>query len=226
MRFYAKIILSILLFSVQISVINCTRARSFAYEDTLLREVESMVKNNNSFKLALAIRESSNNYCAWHKGGALGKYQFMPRTLKGLGLGDFTLKQFIQTPSCFSPKLQEYALNLKINDDIRILSDFKGINYLEKYIGKEFLGTKITLAGILAAAHLGGVYGTIKFLDSSGKYNPSDSNKTTIGKYLVEFSKYNYNNNVLCELKKVKIEGISHSLKERYMSSLHLLTLS
>jgi len=54
---------------------------------------------------------------------------------------------------------------------------------LTKYIGQNVNGTPITRDGIVAMAHLGGFAGAKKFLESGGKYNPADSNGTTLSAY-------------------------------------------
>ena len=54
---------------------------------------------------------------------------------------------------------------------------------LDRYIGQTVGGVPITQDGIRAMAHLGGIGGAAKFLNSGGTVNPADSNGTSLAKY-------------------------------------------
>lgn len=54
---------------------------------------------------------------------------------------------------------------------------------LSSYVGQNVGGVLITQDGIRAMAHLGGMGGASKFLKTGGKYNPADSNGTTLSSY-------------------------------------------
>jgi murein DD-endopeptidase MepM/ murein hydrolase activator NlpD len=83
----------------------------------------------SSLKDAFAAQESNNNYKAYNPdSGAMGKYQIMPSTLKGLGF-NVTKEQYLN-----SPELQEQAytalfdeLNTRYNgDQQKIAADYYG----------------------------------------------------------------------------------------------------
>ena len=154
-------------------------------------------KVNEEFIQALAHQESSGRLNVINHIGAMGLWQFNYSTLKDLGMGHITTSKFRLNPSVFDESIQRNALSLKIRKDIYLLKTqwwrkSNSVDYISKYVGKEIDGVKITLAGILAAAHLGGSGGVIKFFDSKGSYNPSDLYNTSIKNYLVKFSKYDY----------------------------------
>jgi len=73
------------------------------------------------------------------------------------------------------------------NKDIQIAAEnwhFKDIenfikrNKLDRYIGKTINGVRVTMGGMIAAAHLGGQTGLKEHLASNGRYNPSDGHRT------------------------------------------------
>ena len=65
----------------------------------------------------------------------------------------------------------------------------------DKYIGTNILDIPVTQSGLIAVAHLGGKEGMKKFLESGGKYNPADSNGTTLSNYLDKFKDSSNENN-------------------------------
>ena len=153
-------------------------------------------RDNVDFYEALAFKESTNNPEATNNEGAIGKYQILERTLKGLGYGWVTLETFRKDPNIFPEQLQLEALNSKIIGDIKLLQyqwfrKDSSINYLS-YVGDSINGVKITLAGLIASCHIGGTMGTIRWIDSKGVKNPGDTNRSTIGAYMKEFSQYNF----------------------------------
>ena len=153
-------------------------------------------RDNVDFYEALGFKESTNNPEATNKEGAIGKYQILERTLKGLGYGWVTLETFRKDPSIFPEQLQLEALNAKIIGDIKLLQyqwfrKDSSINYLS-YVGDSINGVKITLSGLIASCHIGGTMGTIRWIDSKGLRNPGDTNRSTIGAYMKEFSQYNF----------------------------------
>ncbi|WP_428743184.1 hypothetical protein [Tenacibaculum sp.] len=179
------------------------------------------------------MKESSMDSTCVNIIGAIGTWQFMEYTLKDFGY-DITAKNFQNNPEIFTQKEQREALRKKINFDIKELQDqwFRknDLNYIEKYVGKSFLDIDtVSIAGILAACHLGGVYGTIKFFDTCGEYNPSDALGTSIYTYLKYFSKYKYSINVINEIQCLKpleedFKNITLLLNQSkwYMENFHL----
>jgi len=110
--------------------------------------------------------------------GAMGRWQLMDCALKDIGYKG-TTRQFLN-----SRKIQKECV-------IRLLERNKQIlayNNLTKYIGKTIRGVKITLSGMLAASHLGGVGGVKNFILTGD--NATDGNATIKG-YLHKFENFN-----------------------------------
>lgn len=103
----------------------------YKFDNGSWNESFSSVGNTTASKLSSAIanQESNGNYAAINKdSGALGKYQMMPATIKGLGY-NVTPQQFVS-----NPKLQEEAhgklmaeLDNRYKGDVdKILADYYG----------------------------------------------------------------------------------------------------
>ena len=58
---------------------------------------------------------------------------------------------------------------------------------LSEYVGRDIGGVKITREGIVAMAHLGGVQGARRFLESDGRVNPADELGTRLSDYASRF---------------------------------------
>ncbi|UNY40281.1 structural protein [Paracoccus phage vB_PmaP_KLEP18-1] len=54
---------------------------------------------------------------------------------------------------------------------------------LDRYVGQTVGGVPITQDAIRAMAHLGGIGGAARFLESGGEYNPADANGTSLADY-------------------------------------------
>ena len=54
---------------------------------------------------------------------------------------------------------------------------------LDRFIGQQIGGIPITQDAIRAMAHLGGIGGAARFLESGGQYNPADANGTSLADY-------------------------------------------
>ncbi|MBN9453860.1 MAG: hypothetical protein J0I42_18125 [Bosea sp.] len=85
------------------------------------------------------------------------------------------------TPQQFmnSPELQQRAEAWHVND---IRSNIKA-NGFDQLIGQRIRGVPITEEGLIAVAHLGGVNGMKKFVETQGGYNPTDANGTSLFDY-------------------------------------------
>lgn len=134
------------------------------------------------FRNALAQSESGGRYGIVNSEGYAGKYQFGDDRLtdfrRATGL-DFTMNDFVA-----SPELQEAAYNWHIADiDQRIASEG-----LTEFIGQEVGGVPITQNALRSMAHLGGFGGMSEFLKSGGRYNPADSNGTSLSDYGTRFA--------------------------------------
>lgn len=130
----------------------------------------------------IGMSESSGRVDVVNQIGAIGKYQFMPRTLEDFGLF-LEADEFLEDPSLFPEVAQDSIMleHLKRNEQ-----------YLQEIIGQHEgdtleCGTIVTRAGILAAAHLAGCYGVERYFKEG--YNPQDINGTSILTYLNKFQK-------------------------------------
>jgi hypothetical protein len=134
------------------------------------------------FKQHLGLIESSNRYNVINEIGCMGKYQISPATMIDLGY-NITPEQFKANPAIFPPSMQDRVLNELIKHNETSLKHYY------KYIGQTIRGVRITKAGLIGAAHLGGIGGVKKFLTSN--HNATDRNGASIQSYLQEFSNYN-----------------------------------
>jgi len=78
-----------------------------------------------------------------------------------------------------SPQLQKQAESWHFGN----IDDFIQTNGYDKMIGQSINGVPITVDGMRAVAHLGGNGGLRKFIETGGKYNPSDANGTSLMDY-------------------------------------------
>lgn len=137
------------------------------------------------------------NYGSENKAGYLGRYQFGSAAAKDAGfyipaqgenLGsnewkgtfrippyqDMTAQQFLN-----NPQAQETAFGLHVQN-LQRQFDVTG---LDKYYGQEVGGVPLNPVTMMAMAHLGGVSGLTKFIQSDGRWNPADANGTHISDY-------------------------------------------
>jgi len=136
---------------------------------------------DKNFKTSMKKSESSGNYMVVNQEGYMGAYQFGNARLtdfKNATGKNFTKQEFLE-----SQELQDEVFDWHTNDIVSYVNS-KG---LDKYIGTEINGVLVTLNGLVAVAHLGGKSGMSKFLKTNGKYNPADSNGTTLTNYLNKF---------------------------------------
>jgi hypothetical protein len=131
----------------------------------------------------LGLIESSNDWKIVNPFGAMGKFQFLQTTLEMLGYNGITPDKFRVDPNIFPEKVQEQALEDLIQYNERCLRNFT------QYIGQVINGVHITKAGLIAASHLAGPGGVIKFL--TGVHNAKDKNGSSVQRYLTEFQSYN-----------------------------------
>lgn len=136
------------------------------------------------FLLALAIRESANNWKSINSYNYIGKYQFGIAALKEVGLGHITPRKFKENPHIFNEELQDVAAKALMQRNEYYLRDVMWM------IGKTIGGIEITKSGLLAAAHLGGAGGVKSFLKSQGKKDFKDGYGTPISSYLKKFAEF------------------------------------
>lgn len=135
-----------------------------------------------TFREALGQSESGGRYGVVNKEGFSGKYQWgLPRLQdynEAMGT-EYSMEDFLSNPA-----LQEDAQAWHENDVMDYVLD-KGLDY---YLGKNIGGVTMTPEAMIAMAHLGGRKGMRLFLESGGKYNPQDSNETSLLDYANKFS--------------------------------------
>lgn len=155
-------------------------------------------KGFGNFARDLRRRESGNDYKIVNPYGYLGAYQFGMARLCDLGY-----TERIPNTSGFSNKVfrwksgfsKSYFLsNSDFQDKVfkeHVLRLIKQINYglPSQYIGGQVRGIKITLSGLVAGAHLGGLGGIRRFL----KYGQTseDAFGTSVSDYIKKFAGYN-----------------------------------
>ncbi len=151
-------------------------------------------KSYLGFKDALGFKESRGNYFSVNDFGYLGKYQFGKETLKLIGI--YTPNQFL-----YNPELQEKAFLANAQRNKWVLR-----KDIDRFVGKNINGIKVTESGILAAAHLAGP-GSVKiFLRSYGRNGFSDAYGTSLSYYMKRFS--GYDTSEIIPNKKAKVSNI------------------
>lgn len=136
------------------------------------------------FMDALINSESGGNWNALNSEGYGGRLQFGDARLAdaaraGIIPAGVTGAAFSQ----MSPE-QQQAVEAWHFNDIDQQAERLGIN---KYLGQTIAGVPINQNSIRSMAHLGGIGGVKKFVESGGQYNPSDSNGTSLSNYGTRF---------------------------------------
>ena len=128
--------------------------------------------------------ESDDNHQVVNRYGMMGKYQFSPTTLKGLGF-NVTKEQFLSDPD-----LQDEAMIKLIQNNKRELRPV-----IRQFSGTVVNGVYVTESGIIAGAHLVGTGGVLSFFypDKYG-HNTVDGNGTPVELYMKRFAGYNLKN--------------------------------
>jgi len=133
------------------------------------------------FKSILAQKESFNNPNITSKNGYYrGLYQFGKSACKDIK---------VDYDSLFIPRCSDTALVRYMKYNYVLLKDY------QKYIGDTISGVNITMAGLLAAAHLKGHIWVKRWIKSNGEINSKDLNGTSVRDYMklmenVELIKY------------------------------------
>jgi hypothetical protein len=128
---------------------------------------------------SLARTESGGDYGVVNSEGFTGKYQFGQPRLDDFNRVNGTSYTTAQLRE--NPQLQEQVQNWHVKD----ITDHIRSNGLDQYIGQDVNGDGVpeSLGGMVAMAHLGGTAGMQRFLESGGRYNPADSNGTSLADY-------------------------------------------
>lgn len=136
-----------------------------------------------AFRNALAMSESGGRYDVVNSEGYAGKYQFGADRLADYSAATgrpISMAEFVANPS-----LQEDVYSWHEAD----IDQFIRERGLDRYLGQNVGGVTITLDGLRSMAHLGGKGGMAKFLETGGRYNPADSNGTSLSDYGAKFGK-------------------------------------
>lgn len=141
--------------------------------------------SSGAFPASLIETESGGNWNALNDEqgaggrGHGGRLQFGHARLQDAAnagvIPAMTPQQFAQQP----PEVQQSVENWHFAD-IDQQADRMGLN---NFVGQEVGGVPITQDGIRAMAHLGGIGGAKRFLESGGASNPSDSFGTSLRDY-------------------------------------------
>lgn len=120
--------------------------------------------------------ESGGNHKVVNQYGMMGKYQFSPTTVRGLGFR-LSKNEFLS-----NPHVQDTVMLAYMKANHRDLQYF-----IDRYEGKTIKGVKITRASILAGAHFAGSGGVRAFLTNSSYTGTVDGNGTTLRYYMSKF---------------------------------------
>ena len=143
-----------------------------------VNELEKNVIEYVRFREDLALSESGGNIDIVNRIGARYKYQFMPKTMEKLGGNPYE-------------RIPEKHQDMIFNDWALLIVE-RLSDEIDMYEGTYIFDTiPVTKAGIIATAHLGGIYGTKKFLNSCGEYNPDDGH-TKLSDYMYKFKDYDF----------------------------------
>ena len=160
-----------------------------------------MLKTLEDFYNDLGIRESGGDYSVINPWGFVGKYQMGESAMVDAGYyvkpsrnynndwtGNFTGKDGVYSLNDFrkNKQAQENAQKAFKKAQWRQLK----VLGLDKYVGSEINGVKVTQSGLLAAAHLKGPGGVQEYLHSSGKSVPKDKLGTSVEHYMSKFGGY------------------------------------
>lgn len=141
---------------------------------------EGAAASSGQFPASLIQSESGGNWSALNSEGYGGRLQFGKDRLAdaaraGVIPAGMTGAQFSQLP----PE-QQQAVESWHFADIDQQAQRMG---LDKFVGQNVGGVNVTQDAIRGMAHLGGIGGAAKFLQSGGQYNPADSNGTSLRDY-------------------------------------------
>ncbi|WP_374470740.1 calcium-binding protein [Phenylobacterium sp.] len=153
---------------------------------------------------ALGQNESGNNYAFVSSVGYLGRFQFGEEALQAVGfyrgndgtpqidfIGGWTEKaasygvydkaSFLASPAAQDAAQQAWFEN--IHSDLQKLD-------LVKYVGQWVDGGQVTMSGLIAGAHLVGVWNLKDYLATNGGMNMRDPYGTPVSEYVKKFAGY------------------------------------
>ncbi|MBB4266289.1 hypothetical protein [Roseospira visakhapatnamensis] len=151
-----------------------------------------------SLRDGLRATESGGNPAALRSDTkSAGLYQHTPARLQDLGVysgdgawnGGFTIPGFpkVRTLADYlaNPDAQEAVQTLHETDILRQI-DTLGLG---QYRGQTVGGVPINDNALVTMAHLGGMGGLRKFLETDGRYNPADANGTRLSDFGLKFGR-------------------------------------
>jgi Ca2+-binding RTX toxin-like protein len=157
----------------------------------------------SDFLTSVGQVESGNNYSFVSWPGYLGRYQFGEEALKAVGFYngdntsaiDFTgswsasaAAYGVADKASFlaSPAAQDAAMSLWVN---KIVADLDTLG-LRQYDGHVIKGVELTTSGLIAGAHLVGVWNLQSYLQSGGAVDPVDPNGEPVSDYIRRFNDF------------------------------------
>lgn len=166
--------------------------------------IQMTVGTYSNFLAALGQNESGNNYGFVSSLGYLGRFQFGEEALKAVGfyqgddgtgaidfIGSWTPKAaafgvwdkatFLQSPAAQDAAAQGWFA--EINANVNALG-------LHAYDDKWVNGIHVTPSGLLAGAHLVGVWALKAFLESGGQTDTRDGYGTPVSEYVHRFGDF------------------------------------
>lgn len=157
---------------VMLATKNKTEVESYQVLQSKLTPLELYMRD-------IGYRESGGNHTVTNRFGMLGLYQFSMPTLKSLG---------------YSRSAAEFLQNKHLQDTMMVKylsSNYKTLKpYIKRYNNKTIKGVRVTTAGVLAAAHLGGPGSVINWFTSDDYEGRTDANGTSVRQYMILFGKH------------------------------------
>ena len=184
--------------------------------------VSAQGNDYEAFLNKLGYIESRNDYTVVNEYGYMGRWQLGMESLEDIGFVDsagnwtelansfgvYSKQDFLNTPAA-----QDYAIRLydkKVWAYIQYLGD-------DKYIGTQFQGITVTLSGLIAAAHLVGVYGVHEMFMTGEVTTDVLGNKCTY--YLENLAGYDIAGFLGADLSKYVVTALK---KAKIMSKVNL----
>lgn len=133
--------------------------------------------------------ESGGNFGAANDEGYMGRSQFGDERLadytRAKGGAPLTASDIkVNKGDSDAVKQQKIKLQKDIEKwHFADINSFIDSNDLTRFEGQTIGGVEMTRSGMIAMAHLGGSGGMKRFLESGGKYDPEDSNGTSLSDY-------------------------------------------
>lgn len=175
-----KFTFSLILLSLPLSIFSYEVPCIKTYTPVIVEKVRPVYSAGvKGFLKKMALLESTNVDTIVSNLGYLGKYQFSPRTIKGLGF-NVTKEAFLHDAD-----LQDSVAVANMHYNAKVLR-----KYIKEYEGQTIDSIYITKSGLLAGACLVGSGGVISFLTNDNKYPTIDANGVSIKKYLRLFNTY------------------------------------